>query len=86
MSKVIEIQEIYNKRNIQIYIYIKFISNPVRITGNLYSSPCVIEEYVCEQLLTLTQESRGKHKETLKDRGKIDEKKLSLGRKQGSPK
>ena len=41
------------------YIYIKLISNPVRITGNLYSSPCVIEEYVCEQLLTLTQESRG---------------------------
>ena len=71
MSRVIEIQKIFiNKWNI--YIHIKLISNPVRITGNLYSSPCVIEEYVCEQLLTLTQESRGKHKETFKDRGKID--------------
>jgi len=53
-------------------VHIKLISNPVLIMENLYSSPCVIEEYVYEQLLTLTQESRGKHEETFKDRGKID--------------
>ena len=44
--------------------HIKLISNPVLIMENLYSSPYVVEEYVYEQLLTLTQESRGKHEET----------------------